>query len=107
MIRQILDAGGEVKAYDPLAREKAKVELPTITYCESAYQAAQETEALIVATEWEEFQQLDWALIRQTMSRPLILDGRNFLQADTMRALGFEYYGVGRPLEEPAREAIA
>jgi UDPglucose 6-dehydrogenase len=62
---------------------------------------------LLVATEWEEFRQLDWALIRETMSRPLILDGRNFLQADTMRALGFEYYGVGRPVEEPAREAIA
>jgi len=107
LIRQILDAGGDVKAFDPQAMEKAKVELPTITYCESAYQAAQETEALIVATEWEEFQHLDWALIRQTMSRPLILDGRNFLQADAMRALGFEYYGVGRPLEEPTREAIA
>ena len=41
------------------------------------------------------------------VGRPLILDGRNFLQADTIRALGFEYYGVGRPVEEPAREAIA
>ena len=107
LTRQILDAGGEVRAYDPRAMEKAKLELPTITYCESAYEAAQGAEAVIVATEWEEFRQLDWALIRETMNRPLILDGRNFLQADAMRALGFEYYGVGRPLEEPAHEAIA
>ena len=107
LIRQILDAGGEVRAYDPQAIEKAKAELPTVTYCESAYQAAQGAEALIIATEWEQFRQLDWALMRETMGRPLILDGRNFLQANTMRTLGFEYYGVGRPLEEPAREAIA
>ena len=107
LIRQILDAGGEVRAYDPQAMEKAKLELPTITYCESAYEAAQGAEAVIIATEWQEFRQLDWPLIRETMNRPLILDGRNFLQPDTMRALGFEYYGVGRPLEEPAREAIA
>src|SRR5215469_5078900 len=107
LIRQILDLGGEVRAYDPRAMEKAKVELPTVTYCESAYEAAQKAEALLVATEWGQFRQLDWALIRETMNRPLILDGRNFLQADAMRALGFEYYGVGRPLEEPAREAIA
>jgi UDPglucose 6-dehydrogenase len=107
LIRQILDAGGEVRAYDPRAMEKAKVELPTVTYCESAYEAAQKAEALLVATEWEEFRQLDWALIRETMNRPLILDGRNFLQAEAIRALGFEYYGVGRPVGEPAREVIA
>jgi UDPglucose 6-dehydrogenase len=106
LIRQILDAGGEVRAYDPQAMEKAKIALPAVTYCESAYKAAQGAEALIIATEWEQFRQLDWALIREAMNRPLILDGRNFLQAETMRALGFEYYGVGRPVEEPAREAI-
>jgi len=107
LIRHILDAGGEVRAYDPQAMQKAKAELPTPTYCESAYEAAQGAEALIIATEWEQFRQLDWALIRENVSRPLILDGRNFLQAEAMRALGFEYYGVGRPTEEPAREAIA
>jgi UDPglucose 6-dehydrogenase len=107
LIRHILEAGGEVRAYDPQAMERAKVELPTPTYCESAYEAAQGAEALIIATEWEQFRQLDWALIRENMSRPLILDGRNFLQGEAMRALGFEYYGVGRPMEAPAREAIA
>jgi len=54
---------------------------------------------LIVATEWEEFRKLDWALIRKTLNHPLILDGRNFLQPDAMRALGFEYCEVGRPVE--------
>jgi UDPglucose 6-dehydrogenase len=107
LIRQILEAGGEVRAYDPQAMEKAKAQLPAVTYCESAYEAAQGAECLILATEWEQFRQLDWAVVRETMSRPLILDGRNFLQAETMRGLGFEYYGVGRPQEEPAREAIA
>jgi UDPglucose 6-dehydrogenase len=107
LIRQILDAGGEVRAYDPQAMEKAKAELPSITYCESAYEAAQGAEAVVIATEWKEFGQLDWAMMRETMSRPLIVDGRNFLQAGTMRSIGFEYFGMGRPLEESAREAIA
>jgi UDPglucose 6-dehydrogenase len=107
LVRQILEAGGEVKAYDPQAMERAKMELPAVTCCQSPYEAALEAEALIIATEWEQFRQLDWARIRESMSRPLILDGRNFLQAETLRSLGFEYHGVGRPLEEPAREAIA
>ena len=82
------------------------MELPTVTYCESAYEAAQGAQALIVATEWEEIRKLDWALIRRTMNRLLILDGRNFLQPDAMRTLGFEYYGVGRPVEELAHDLL-
>jgi UDPglucose 6-dehydrogenase len=106
LIRQILDAGGQVRAYDPQAMEKAKRELPDVTYCDSAYEAARGADALIIATEWEEFRRLDWALMRKNSNRPLLLDGRNFLQPETMRALGFEYYGIGRPVEEPAREAV-
>jgi UDPglucose 6-dehydrogenase len=86
---------------------KAKAELPDATYCESPYEAAKGAEALILATEWEQFRQLDWAVVRDSMNRPLILDGRNFLPVATMRSLGFEYYGVGRPVEEPTREAVA
>jgi UDPglucose 6-dehydrogenase len=107
LIRQILDAGGDVKAYDPQAMAKAKSELPDVTYCHSPYEAAQGTEALIIATEWEQFRQLDWPVVRDSMNRPLILDGRNLLSAEGMRSLGFEYYGVGRPVEEPVREAVA
>lgn len=107
LIRRVLEAGGEVKAYDPQAMEKAKAELPTVIYCESAYEAAQGADALIIATEWEQFNRLDWALVRKTMARPLILDGRNLLKAQAMKTLGFEYYGVGRAVEEPAHHTVS
>jgi UDPglucose 6-dehydrogenase len=96
LIRRLLDEEAEVQAYDPQAMEKAKAELPSVTYCESAYDAANGAEALIIATEWEEFKHLDWERVKRVMSRPLILDGRNLLNADTMSALGFEYHGVGK-----------
>jgi UDPglucose 6-dehydrogenase len=107
LIRQILDAGGRVRAYDPQAMKKASAELPDVTYCESAYEAAQGAEALVIATEWEQFRQLNWELIRTAMNRPLILDGRNFLPADRMRSLGFEYCGVGKRVENPVNEFVS
>jgi UDPglucose 6-dehydrogenase len=100
LIRRVLEAGAEVRAYDPQAMKKAEVDLPTVTYCGSAYEAAQEAEALVIATEWEEFRHLDWKRIKEAMTRPLILDGRNLLSAQALRAIGFEYYGVGLPAEE-------
>jgi UDPglucose 6-dehydrogenase len=99
LIRRVLEAGGEVRAYDPQAMKNAEVDLPAVTYCASPYEAAQEAEAIIIATEWEEFRRLDWRRIKDAMTRPLILDGRNLLSAETLRALGFEYYGMGRPVE--------
>jgi UDPglucose 6-dehydrogenase len=54
----------------------------------------------MIATEWPLFRSLDWKLIHQSMSRPLILDGRNLLDGQEMRALVFEYQGIGKPIEE-------
>jgi UDPglucose 6-dehydrogenase len=63
----------------------------------SAYEVAQDSEALLIATEWKEFRDLDWNRIRESMGRPLIIDGRNLLSPKEMRALGFEYLSFGRP----------
>jgi UDPglucose 6-dehydrogenase len=52
---------------------------------------------LLIVTEWEEFRNLDWKRIHQSMARPLVLDGRNLLSAQEMKSLGFEYHSVGRP----------
>jgi UDPglucose 6-dehydrogenase len=76
--------------------EKARAVLPQIKYAGSAYEAARDAEALIIATEWSEFAKLDWERIRESMARPLILDGRNLLVPGEMKALGFEYHSVGR-----------
>jgi len=97
LISQLVAEGALVRAFDPKAMEKARPVLPQIEYADSAYDAARNAEALIIATEWDEFRKLDWERVRESMARPLILDGRNLLGAREMKSLGFEYYSVGRP----------
>jgi UDPglucose 6-dehydrogenase len=97
LIRQLTAEGARVRAYDPEAMEKARGVLPEIQYVESAYAAAEDAEALAIATEWEQFRNLDWERIRDSMARPLILDGRNLLSPREMKAYGFEYHSMGRP----------
>ncbi|MGH9734608.1 MAG: UDP-glucose dehydrogenase family protein [Candidatus Acidiferrales bacterium] len=97
LIHQLLDAGAVVRAFDPEAMDKAGTILPQIEYAKTAYDAAEGVEALLIVTEWPEFRQLDWNRIRDTMTRPLVLDGRNLLVPAEMKSLGFEYYCLGRP----------
>ena len=97
LIHQLITEGARVQAYDPEAMEKARTVLPQVEMAESAYEAARDAEALIIATEWTQFRELDWARMRDAMTRPLIVDARNLLSGREMKALGFEYYSVGRP----------
>jgi UDPglucose 6-dehydrogenase len=97
LINQLLGEGARIRAYDPEAMERARAVLPQIEYAKSAYEAAQDSEALLIATEWGEFKKLDWDRVRDSMSRPLILDGRNILSPQEMKAHGFEYHCFGRP----------
>jgi len=71
--------------------------LPQIEYSKSPYEAAEGSEALLIATEWDEFKTLDWERVRDAMDRPLILDGRNILSPKDIKARGFEYHCFGRP----------
>jgi UDPglucose 6-dehydrogenase len=79
--------------------ESARGPFPDGCFCGSAVQATERADALIIATEWEEFKELDWEAVRGVMTQPLLLDGRNLLDAKQMIALGFEYHGVGRAIE--------
>ena len=89
--------GARVRAYDPVAIPDAKLELNgTVHYCESAYAAAEGVEALVVGTGWPEFRALDFGKIKSLLRRPLIVDTKNILDAVRLRAMGFEYVGVGR-----------
>jgi UDPglucose 6-dehydrogenase len=101
LIKALAGEGVRVKAYDPEAMERAATELPGIQLCRCADEVAEGVDALLVATEWPEFRQLDWQLLRERMSRPLILDCRNLLDADKMISIGYEYYCVGRPERDP------
>jgi UDPglucose 6-dehydrogenase len=99
LIRRLRDEHAQVQVYDPQAMENTKALFPTIRYCDTPHQVAEGADALMIVTEWDQFKSLDWEMVRHLMSRPLIFDGRNLLNGDEMAALGFEYQGVGRPME--------
>ncbi len=96
IIRLLQHEGAEVRAYDPEAMPGAQRELPHIVYCRDAYEVAEGCEALILATEWEEFRYLDWRRIRGAMKGDILVDGRNFYDPETMAQEGFRYRPVGR-----------
>ena len=97
LVERLLVEGARVREYDPEAMERARAVLPKVDYVKSAYEAAKDAEALLIATEWDEFRKLDWEKIRDTMARPLIIDGRNLLSPRDMKERGFEYRSFGRP----------
>jgi UDPglucose 6-dehydrogenase len=71
--------------------------LKRVALCESPYQVAENADALILATDWNEFKQLDFARIHDLMRHPIIIDGRNLWDPEIMRGYGFRYYAIGRP----------
>jgi len=95
LIKKLLKQKVIIKAYDPKAMEKSKKELPEIIYCRNPYEAAKNSDALIICTEWQEFQKLNWRKIKKIMKQPFVLDARNMLNKKTMEKLGFEYQGFG------------
>jgi len=96
IIRMIQADGGSVKAYDPVAMGNAARVLQNVKLCTDAYEVAEDSDALILATEWNEFKNLDLARIKRLMRQPVIVDGRNLYDPAVMRSLGFTYRGVGR-----------
>jgi UDPglucose 6-dehydrogenase len=70
--------------------------LPDVHYCADPYQAAEDAEAILVVTEWDEFRQIDWQRLRGVVDRPLIFDGRNALDAKEIARHGFQYISIGR-----------
>lgn len=96
LAQEIIAEGGIVTAYDPQAMEKAKPLVPQVILASNALEVAKDADALVVATEWTEFRDLPWEEIKKSMRTPLLFDGRNLLDPVKMRALGFEYYSVGR-----------
>ncbi|TMC80706.1 MAG: UDP-glucose/GDP-mannose dehydrogenase family protein [Chloroflexi bacterium] len=92
----LLAAGAEVRAYDPAAIERSRMLVPEVDYLMDAYEVAEGADAIVLITEWNEFRQLDMARVQQLMRRPVIVDGRNIYDPETMRGLGFTYRGIGR-----------
>ena len=96
LITALQDLGAIVRGYDPAGMEQAKPHLPDVHYCQSAYSAAEGAEALVIATEWEQFRALDLSRLKDVMARPLIIDLRNIYRDDEMQRAAFRYVPIGR-----------
>src|SRR5437870_9008666 len=97
LAKSLIDKGARVHAYDPVAIPEAKLELNgAVHYCDSPYAAAEGADALIVGTGWAEFRSLDFDRIKRLLKRPLIFDTKNLLDGTRLRAMGYEYVGIGR-----------
>ena len=97
LLMRLSAAGAEVRAFDPQAMAKARAAFPQLVCGQDAYDIARRAEALILATDWPEFNNLDWKRVHEIMARPVVFDARNLLSPGEMRTLGFEYHSVGRP----------
>jgi UDPglucose 6-dehydrogenase len=96
LIMALHDLGATVRGYDPAGMEQAKPLLPDVHYCQSAYSAAEAADAVVIATEWEQFRALDLARLKSVMTQPVIVDLRNIYRADEMRRAVFRYFPIGR-----------
>lgn len=96
IIKNLIDDGATVIAYDPVAKPEAMKILPDIVYADDEYAAVSGADALVFVTEWNQFRALDMVRIRDLMKSPKIADLRNIYEPEDMREMGFEYVGVGR-----------
>ena len=96
IIREIQRLGARVKAYDPAAMETAKSVLGDVEFCEDPYKTASGCEALVLATEWNEFRRLDLGRVKKSLKKTVFVDLRNVYEPSQMKSMGFSYCGVGR-----------
>jgi len=96
IIHLLENEGAKIQAYDPQAMENAAKELPGISLFTDPYQMAEGADALVLATEWNEFKQLDFERIRKLMRTPVLVDGRNQWDSKRLREMGFTYFGIGQ-----------
>ncbi len=97
VIGQLLEFGVSVRAHDPQGMAQARLLLPQVHYGASADDAIAGADAVLLATAWPEYLQLDWPGIRQRMRGNMVLDGRNALDGAVLTAIGFSYRSFGRP----------
>ena len=96
IIRMLQADGAKVQAYDPVAMKNASQLLQNVRLCEDTYEAIAGCDAVILATEWNEFKNLDLERMHKLMRTPVVIDGRNLYDPQAMSAAGFIYRGVGR-----------
>jgi UDPglucose 6-dehydrogenase len=88
--------GAKVRAYDPIAEDQARRLMVGVEFADSALEALDGADACVLVTEWPEFTELDWREVAHRMRGRLLVDGRNFVDPEAVRAAGFAYEGIGR-----------
>jgi len=103
IVRWVTSQGATVQVYDPVAShtahdafEREGIRSDAVTFCDNAYAVAENADALVIVTEWNEFKALNMLQIRNSMRRPVLIDGRNIFESLEMNHLGFIYRGMGR-----------
>lgn len=107
IVQMLLAEGCSIVAYDPAAMERTKAVLPAgpnLIYADDAYSSAEDSDALLILTDWAEFATLDLNRLNRTLRYPIIIDGRNLYDPDIMFKNGFTYISVGRPAAHPVRD---
>ena len=103
LVTHLLREGAHVIAYDPKGMQKARAikAIADAEFVSSALEAVTDAEALVIATEWNEFANVDLEIVKEKMTTPIVFDGRNLPDPETMRRLGFHYYSIGRASMKP------
>ena len=97
ILNGLLEAGAKLRVYDPAGMEEMAADTPEgVTCCRDEYDAADGADALVLATEWNQFRGLDLDRLKRQLGEPVIVDLRNIYEPATMRSKGFRYTGVGR-----------
>ncbi|MFO0863818.1 MAG: UDP binding domain-containing protein [Gemmataceae bacterium] len=97
LIDELLAAGAQVRVHDPEAAANVRaIYGDKLTYCDRPYGALEGADALCVVTEWQEFRNPDFEVMRRLMRKPVIFDGRNLYEPKTVKGNGFEYFSIGR-----------
>ena len=96
LINVLQSEGAKIRVYDPQAIPKAKAVLSGVKFCGDSYEACKGADCLLVITEWNEFKELDFSKVKKLLKRPLVVDGRNMYDAQSLEKLGFTYVGIGR-----------
>ena len=96
IIRMLQNEEAEIRVYDPRAMARAQQDLSNVAFCSDPYETSEGCDALILATEWDEFRYLDWERVRRAMRGDVLIDGRNLYDSETMAQAGFRYRPIGR-----------
>jgi UDPglucose 6-dehydrogenase len=96
VVQALVDAGATIRAYDPQGMEAATNLLPPIDYADSAYDAAEGADCIVIVTEWNEFRSLDFKRLKKSMKTPALVDLRNIYKRAEIESQGFAYESIGR-----------